>query len=638
MQVLGHTALIAVASSLFQATVFAVPHRAPLQGRATNSSGNTADTDDLKTWWHVTGEVNSDSPVADGNVRQSHKYSVQVATDGDGTFYDSFAYESIPRGGKGKLCYPDKPDICNDDDQITIEDDIGVTMAWSQFLYGSDAVVKVTRSDGKAIAADDVTIRPTNREFKVTTADDGVLITVPYTPDTHGTRFSVEFADDIFEYHVAEASAETNYVQNVNETGEYYVESYTDDMPIVGREPLNALLIFASPFPSDDLVPSNEDDTYEVEPGLVESLEDVDKSIVSFGPGVYWFTGKNRAILSSSVAWVYLAPGAYVKGAIEYNNGESPLKATGFGVLSGEQYVYQANTADGYSNSKSDQTSLKMWRGNGVSDGQSWTMNGITTNEAPFNVMDFYAPNDDTPEGFSVDVSDYKQVGSFFGQTDGLQMYTDGHLQDVFYHTGDDSIKTYYSGVLAERMIVWKTNNAPIIQLGWYPRNVENCHLDHLDIIHTRYFNFLDYAPRALIGSSSSYENTDGTDTADVTTTISNFTVSNIRAEGISPGLISLNMLSNYDDFHIDNAWIEEFTPIPGLDISSIVGFTDSSHNDQKVSLGDASTNGTQGTGLTITGYKVGDTAISFANGNWNVTQAGRLSVDNSYWGKWTVE
>ncbi|KAJ5649619.1 uncharacterized protein N7484_003342 [Penicillium longicatenatum] len=622
---------------MLASTALAIP-KPGVRCRSMNSTVTTADSNDLKSWWHEAGVIDPHGPIADDSVRQSHLYSVQVASAGSNTFYDSFVYETIPRSGKGKLCYPDRSDICNEDDQVSIEDDIGVTMGWSQFLYGKDAVVKITRTDDKPIlSADHITIRPTNREFDVTVSNNAAFIRVPYNPETNGARFSVEFADDIFEYRIKEKTQQSTYVQDVNPSGDYYVQSYTDSMPVVGREPLNALLIFASPFPSGVFVPSTQQDIYEVQPGLVESLQQVTKSVVSFGPGVYWFTGKNRAILPSSVSWVYLAPGAYVKGAIEYNNPNSPqLKATGYGVLSGEQYVYQANPAAGYSNTKSDLTSLKMWRGNGVTSGQTWVMNGITTSAAPFNVMDFYGDNDGVPPpGFAVDITDYKQVGGYFGQTDGLEMYTNGRLQDVFYHVGDDGIKTYYSGVHAQRMIVWKTNNAPIIQMGWYPRNIEDIRLEDIDVIHCRYYSWLDFAPRALIGSSSSYLDINSDSTADITTTISNYTVANIRAEGISPGLISLNMLSNIDDFVIENAWIEELTPVPSLDISAIVGFTDKNHNNQKVSLGANSVNGV---GLTIRGFQVGDTPIKFDSDNWDVNSAGRISIDPAFDSHYVVE
>lgn len=599
-----------------------------------DQGNRTADTPDLKTWWHNSGEINTETAVADENVRQSRLYSIQVASNGNASdYYDSFPYETIPRSGKGKLCHPDEPDsFCDEDDGITIEDAVGVSMAWTQFLYGADVVVKVSRPGGDPIEyASDVVIRPTNLDLPVKVEDGSALISVPYTPDTHGVRFSVEFADDIFEYHRSGSSqADGHYVQNVDPSGGYYVESYDDTMPVIGREPLNSLLIFASPFPSEDLIPAIDDDIYEVEPGLVTGLNSVNQSVVYFGPGVYYFTGTNHGILSPSVTWVYLAPGAYVKGAMQYNNGDSDLLASGFGVLSGEQYVYQANTAEDYSNIKSDETSLKMWRGNGVTSGQKWTINGLTTNAQPFNGMDFYGDTD----GFSVDVSDYKQVGSFFYQTDGLQMYPGSQVRDVFYHVGDDGIKTYHSNVNAKRFVIWKTNNGPIIQMGWYSRNINNITINEVDVIHCRYHSYLDWAPRALIGSSSSYQDEESTDTADINTTISDYTVSNIRAEGLSPALISLNMLSNMENFVIENAWIEEFVPLD-VDTSVIRGFTDKNNNNEKVTLGASSEDGI---GLRITGYRVGDEDISFDAGNWGKNSTGKLDIDMDYEGNWILE
>lgn len=629
--------LVALVSCLFQSISGAhQAHSHHVHKRATNDTATVANSASLQTWWHETGEINTRTPVADGNVRQSHKYAVQVASLANAsTFYDSFVYETIPRSGKAKLCCPDQSTICDADDQISIEDDIGVTMGWSQFLYGSDVVVKVERLDGAAVSTSNITLRPTNLGFNISAHNNYALIHIPYTPDTNGARFSVEFADDIFDYHAQDDSSNSHYVQNVNQTGDYYVESYTDSMPIVGREPLNSLLIFASPFPSSDKVPSNTDDVYRVTPGLVSSLEGVTQSVVSFGPGVYWFTGQNRAVLSSSVSWVYLAPGAYVKGAVQYQNSDSPLKATGFGVLSGEQYVYQANFEDGFCNSKSDSSSVKMWRGTNVTASQSWTVSGITTNAPPFNSMDFYENNGNTaPDGFSIQASDYKQVGAFYGQTDGLEMYTNGHLSDLFYHSGDDTVKAYYSNVLAERITVWKTSNAPIVQLGWEPRNINNITIDQLNVIHTRYTSTEAPYPRALVGSAASYENPDSTSTADVTAVISNFTVSNARAEGISPALISMNLLSHLEGMTIQNAWIEEFSPITDLGTSTVTGFTDANNGNQTVAMGTES----DAIGLSIQNYRVGDTLVSFDNYNWNATSIGALNVESIYWGKWDVQ
>ena len=48
---------------------------------------STANLTDLLTWWHDTGEINTQTPVLDGNVRQSHLYSVQIAEASSPTTY-----------------------------------------------------------------------------------------------------------------------------------------------------------------------------------------------------------------------------------------------------------------------------------------------------------------------------------------------------------------------------------------------------------------------------------------------------------------------------------------------------------------------------------------------------------------------
>lgn len=595
------------------------------------SSNRTASLDQLKTWWHPTGEINTRTPVQNGNVRQSHLYSVQVATTAaSADYYDSFVYESIPRNGNGKICTPgDLTSFCDTDDQISIEADVGITMAWTQFLYGADTVLKVSRLNGEAITAGNVLIRPTNLDYNIEVADGAALITVPY--NNNGVRFSVELQDDLYVYRNAGQGENSYYVQNANPNADNYVSSYTEDMPIVGNEPWNALLVFASPLPSEDKVPNDEPNTLHVTPGLVTGLDQISQSIVYFDPGVYWFTGEAHAKLSTTVSWVYFAPGAYVKGAVEYTSPDIDLKATGFGVLSGEQYVYQANPAEGYTNSKSDATSLKMWRGTSDTEGQTWTVHGVTMNAPPFNSMDFYGPVDT----MSIYASDYKQVGAFFGQTDGMEMYPGSHFHDIFYHAGDDVIKTYYSDILAERIVVWKTNNAPIIQFGWYQRTLTNITVDHVDVIHSRYISQSKDYPRALIGSSASYVDADSTSTADINSYISNYTVSNWRSEGISPALLGINPLANIDTFVIENIWIEELAPdTTQVDMSTFRPFTDASNGDQ-IKLGASSPGNI---GLTIKDYYVGSTHITFAADNWDSFSLGRLNIDGAFSGRWIVE
>lgn len=603
------------------------------------TAGNsTADSEHLKTWWQPTGEINPKGRVQDGNVRQSHVYSIQIATASlSSQFYDSFVYESIPRNGNGPICKPDDlTSICDVDDQISIETDIGADMAWTQYLTSADTIVRVTRHDGGSVEAGNVVIRPTTLRFDVQTEEGGgaVLIRVPFHENGH--RFSVEFQDNLWEYRNAEKGLHSHYVQNVKPDGTNYVPEFTDDMPIVGVEPLNALLVFVSPFPDAKYVPPNLEGgsaagVYNVPEGLVKDLTGVEASTLYFPPGVYWFTGSNHAILSPTVTWVYLAPGAYVKGAFQYESQETDLRATGFGIVSGEQYVYQANTAQGYENVKSDDTSLKMWRGHSA-PGTRWTVHGLTTNTPPFNSMDFYG---DDMTLFSVDASDYKQVGAFFGQTDGIQMYPGSHVRDVFYHVGDDGIKTYYSDVLVERMTVWKTSNAPIIQFGWYPRNVSNVTVDQVQVIHTRYSTQEVKWPRGMLGSAVSYTDQESTATADSTKHLRDYRLTNSRCEGVCPNLIGVNPMQNIDTMLLRNISIEQFG-----DRSTEVGqsrfrvFTDAARGDVPVTLGADSPDGL---GLIIEDYYVGEEKISFEADNWQHDRLGQLDIDAHWEGRWTV-
>lgn len=176
----------------------------PLVGAASVSVNRTASSDALHTWWHSTGEFNTQTPVLDGNVRQSGNYSVQVSSSSNASdpssYYDSFVYETIPRNGMGNIIDPLEPTILSTaDDGITIEAAIGMTMAWTSFLYSKDVYVKVSRLDGGSTAASNVIIHPTNLDYAKTEVDGDLYITVPYS--SRGVRFSVEFTDNLYEFH-----------------------------------------------------------------------------------------------------------------------------------------------------------------------------------------------------------------------------------------------------------------------------------------------------------------------------------------------------------------------------------------------------------------------------------------------------
>lgn len=590
-------------------------------------ANSTAANDKLQTWWHSSGEVNPSTPVLDGNVRQSRVYTVEVASTGDSadhSYYDSFVYESIPRSGNGMRLSPTNDSLGGNVDGVSIEPDVGINMAWTQFLYASDVTIKITRAKGYAQPdPSKVIIRPTTTSYDVTSKGQSLYIKIPYS--SNGQKLSVEFQDDLWSYHTG--GSDGLFVQNVVPNGHNYVSSYNSTEAIVGIEPINSLLIFASAFPPSDQIPSeSSNDTYVVPQGLVSTLQNVTQSTVYFAPGVYWFGGANHAILPPSVSWVHFAPGSYVKGAIEYNTTAPLVRATGHGVLSGEQYVYQANVADGYNNNKSDATSLRMWSGS-LTANQTWICHGPTINAPPFNTMDF--------NGEPVShVSDYKQVGAFFWQTDGMEVYPNSTFSDIFYHVGDDCIKTYYSDVDVQRLVVWKTTNDPIFQMGWAPRNVTNVTASDISVIHTRYPSANTVVPTALIGASPNYLNSSATNNADLSSRIANFNLTNLRCEGLCPSLVRWNPLQNFDNFTVSGVSIDSFPPnSTGIGQSVINKFTNA--NGTLVSIGGESPGGV---GLTIRDYYVGGEKISLAANNWQSAQAGQMNIDAAYWGHWTIE
>jgi hypothetical protein len=531
----------------------------------------------------------------------------------DDTSSNSFVYETIPRNGQGNIITPGDPDSeTDDDDAITIEADIWITMAWTHFLYSTDAWVKITRQSNRTSNASNVIIRPSNLDFKMKDdAAGNIYVLVPYR--SQGYRFSVEFQDNLYSYHDSCDTTICDFVQDWHPDGPNYVQELTDDMPVMAVEPHDALLIFGSPMPSAYLVPdASSPDTYIVPPGRVPDLINVGKKNVYFAPGTYWMTATDHSVLSESVEWVYLAPGAFVKGAFEFTTNASTIKATGHGVLSGEQYVYQANTAHQYQNIKSNADSLRMWSGYSSPDNQqTFVLAGVTTNSPPFNSIDFKGDL----QTISIDQWDYKQVGAFFGQTDGTTLHTGSSVRDTFYHSGDDTIKTYGSNILVRNLVVWKGKTAPVIQFGWQSRDMRNVTVDGVDVIHMKYSSNTSHP--SIIGSNQVYGHPENdTSTADLDNTVRDVYFGNIRAEGIGGNLMRIVPLAHYENITIESVSLERFSDRSnGIYRSELPLWEDGEGN--VVSI----------TGFTLRNYTVGGEVILPLLGNTGPFALGGLNI-----------
>lgn len=135
------------------------------------------------TWTHANAEFNDQTPVNDANVRASTYYSVKVAKASQATtWYDSFTYMSIPRGGRDKWLYDTL-------DGAEFAKLAKLSMSWSSFLYKEDVWVEVSLLKTDTFeSVNDVVIRPTTLNFEKVMVDNKKLrILVPYT--SSGQRY-----------------------------------------------------------------------------------------------------------------------------------------------------------------------------------------------------------------------------------------------------------------------------------------------------------------------------------------------------------------------------------------------------------------------------------------------------------------
>lgn len=571
----------------------------------------------LQTWWHSNYELNDSSLVADNKVRRSTHYDVKVSTASDPARYDSFAYMSIPRSGKSKWGY-------SDEDGAEFAADAKLTMSWSSFLYGEDVWVYVSETDGKTISsANDVIIRPSSLNFSKELVDSKtVRIKVPYS--ANGYRFSVEFNNQLY----------TAYNDMSGESGRLNTSSGSK----VTTEPKNALLIFAEPFLTGDdanrLIPKSSDGSiYYPAEGEVRNLNNVSESIIYFKPGTYYMPYNYHAMLPANVKWVYLAPGAYIKGAFRFPNKNQPVyKVTGYGALSGEKYVYEADTLKDYTHSTTDKchtNCVKMLQFESDNPQQYLDLQGITIVEPPYHSFVVYG-NEDT---FQMRVENYKQVGSWFWQTDGIELYTNSTLTNSFFHANDDVLKMYHNNTSATNTVIWKNENGPVIQWGWVPRNLQNIKVKDTYVIHSRMWWKDKKTNTCVINASSHWEDPNSTTRADPNTWVKNITIENTYVEGQVNCAIRIYALSSMENIYIKNLKIDAWTDMESAGtVSDFKRY--SNGGGQKINVGNEST---QGKGLKIENYSVGGVYVTRNANNWGANQIGRLGFDAELFDNWNV-
>lgn len=587
---------------------------------ATSSTGSSEQpeppiTGDLYLWWHDKTEANATTAVADDKVRQSTVYDVKVATAAAADAPNkSFVYMTIPRGGKVKNY--------SGDDGAEFTHSANATMSWSSFLYKTDVWVQIDVKDGKTIGSiDEVTIRPTTLNFeKQLLSPTSLRIKVPYSDK--GYKFSVELASQLMTMR----STQLGSSGTLTEDPKYAV---------VHVEPRNSLMIFAEPMLNEaeqaELVPTTASGSiYYPNEGVV-SLNSVKQDIIYFKPGIYSVAATTHIKLPSTVKWVYLAPGAYVKGALEMGGNKSEYKLTGYGVISGEKYVYAPNKNDGYKHSTGncDGSCLRLLQFAAGGSNQTLKVQGITISEPPFNSFVVFG-NIDT---FQTRISNYKQVGSWYWQTDGVESYEGGYVKNAFFHSNDDVIKMYHSNTTAENIVIWKGENGPAIQFGWASRNMSNILVKDVDVIHNRMYWKDQKSNICIINSTNMYsESPLDYDRISTSHTIKNVEFRNIRSEGKNLCAMRFTVLSNWENIHVNGLEIDEWNEL--VTDAQVSTFTarktmDTVPKDLSIGVGEL--------GLKIENYKVGGKLIQKTDESWKLNSNGRINFDASLDNNWVA-
>ncbi|PNH76989.1 hypothetical protein VD0001_g554 [Verticillium dahliae] len=574
----------------------------------------------VKTWWHDKSTIDIQSPAAPDEVRRSRTYEVSVSPARTSRFQRSFVYESIPRNGNGKIFDPAQPGKeynLTDGDGVTVEIDARISMAWTQFQYRRDVDFRVISSDRSALGpASNIVIRPVDVGFEVRSPQpDTVVIRVPYQKS--GARFSVGFQDDLYTFR----SNGTDYV--------------TEGGVTVSEEPKNALLIFASPMIPDDLIPSKTSTgTQVMKPGRLTREALGSKPTLYFEAGVYWvekdgILGKDHIKLFPSTHYVYFEPGTYIKGAFEYTTRHPDFYTVGHAVVSGENYAYMANTIKDCTAVKDDRYSLRMFWHQSVMDNQTWYCIGPTLNAPPFNTMDLH-PMNHTPheEDNKVQshIQDYKQVGAFYFQTDGTQMYK-GTVRDVFWHVNDDAIKLYHAGAQLEGLTVWKARNNAIIQMGWKPRDVSDVSVKHVRLIHNRWIQPNAYVPSAILGASPFYADPKLVDPSRKMS----LHISDLVCEGVCAALMTMAPLQNFD-LLVENVHFEKMHDDVTVRLGHSVVGMDAGENMNNYTPGQ----GNLTLGIVIRNWTIGGQRVDGTN--WSEHQLGQVSVHPEFEGDWSIE
>jgi hypothetical protein len=181
--------------------------------------------------------------------------------------------------------------------------------------------------------------------------------------------------------------------------------------------------------------------------------------------------GAQVLLIPPNVSTVFLAPGSWVQGKIQFDDGDTTFpggqtkRIYGPGVLDSSRFTYvfrQCRNATGnitsgtFTGNFIDGLATISWIGNPVV-ADTPEMDGIILTDADYNATG------NIPNGV---VNNVKVIG-WNANNDGLQMGDGTRASNVFIRTGDDSLEVWGSSIKVANATVWQNDNGGVVNLGW---------------------------------------------------------------------------------------------------------------------------------------------------------------------------
>ncbi len=254
--------------------------------------------------------------------------------------------------------------------------------------------------------------------------------------------------------------------------GQYSVEFVDSDLDQNGC-PRHGLMLFADPPEDPVTIPDPEDkQVLVVKPGRTIPRDAHKRTVVRFESGMHEL---GPWTVPQGVEQIYLAPGAFVSGALRIENRENGFLLNGRGTLSGRSmgWHFREPPAKGEEpNAKRSYVELLRLGGVGIK------VDGITLADSPNHTF--------VGSGSHHHVSWIKVIGWKYNN-DGIRGYEDSIIEHCFIRANDDAIWLDDDNLVVRDTIFWQGDNGSCFQLGWSSVGARNIQVRDIDVIHTEW-------------------------------------------------------------------------------------------------------------------------------------------------------